>query len=38
MIKSLRICRHIAKAAQATAKTKALSKSLQADPMKKRNF
>jgi len=35
---SQRICIHIAKAPQANALTKALSKSMQADPMKKRNF
>jgi hypothetical protein len=34
----LTICKHIAKAAQAQAQTKALSKSLQSQVRRKRNF
>jgi hypothetical protein len=35
---TLRICKHIAKATQAASQTKALSKSLQSQPKRKRNF
>jgi hypothetical protein len=35
---TLRICKHIAKATQAASQTKALSKSLQSQPKKKKKF
>jgi hypothetical protein len=35
---TLRICKHIAKATQAGPQTKALSKSLQSQPKKKKKF